>query len=109
MARKQNGSSPSKSDALPLPSLDPSLVHDGAAGESISSINNIGDTHTLDILDSTQHLSISQDIPTVHQSPPVHDVTHESAAEGKPERSASVIAAEAAKRRENNFLEKLWK
>jgi hypothetical protein len=109
MARKQNGSSPSKSDASPLPSLDPSLMQDGAAGESTSSITNIGDIHNLDILDNTQHLSISHDIPTSHQSPQTHDAAHESATEGKPERSASVIAAEAAKRRENNFLEKLWK
>lgn len=110
MTRDTTGSSSAKEDAAPLPSLDDSLaaLHEQSATPGG---NLTGDTLTDSINSLLLDTSVqpeqasSQDIPTTQTSPKPNG----DAADGKPVRSASVQAAEAAKRRENNFLEKLWK
>lgn len=111
MTRKKNASSPPKSDAAPLPPpLDPSLLHDQPAGSftSTSDAEQVGgnaeQVHSRDVLHSADQIAFPQSLPPSQPSPPVHPAPTEN----KPVRSASVIAAETAKRRENNFLEKLW-
>lgn len=109
MTRKKDKGSPSKSDTAALPSLasEAGSSQDQAGGELARNDNDTGgQADHLDILNRTQDLALTHELPIIHQSPTGHDA---AAHETKSQRSASVQAAEAAKRRENNFLEKLWK
>ena len=105
MTGEKGKASPAKSDAAPLPPLDDGHPHDEAAEGSTS--NSIDDVNMQAISNSLQNGDTSSNsMPVDHASPkPAADADDAD----KPVRSASVQAAEAAKRRENNFLEKLWK
>lgn len=106
MTGNKDKASPAKSDAAALPTHDEGdSSHDQPAPASTS--NAIDDANIEAISKSLQDVTSIQDTATSHASPG----TLAQADEGDKQaaRSASVQAAEAAKRRENNFLEKLWK
>lgn len=107
MTAATDKASPPKSDAAPLPTVDDSHAHDQPAAEGSSS-NSVDDVNMQAISNSLQNGDASSS--SMH----VDDTSSKPAAPNaddanKPVRSSSVQAAEAAKRRENNFLEKLWK